>query len=375
MLSWNPQQFTREAKKEGCSQPLINAAIQTASLIKKVDIGLPVIFTLSHLAQITDTPLVKLGAYSRRTSKNSYRVFRLKKADRRKFRVICVPEPTLMHVQRWLAQNVFQTRAAAPHQASYAYYSDPRRGLLNAAKQHAGCLWLIKMDIQNFFGSIMEPQVYKVFRDLGYGALLSFQLARICTYVGDKPSPRRKKSYGIPNSYCENLGYLPQGAPTSPALANLTTRLLDSELEKLAQENGWRYSRYADDIAFSTTQTINREVAKSLVFLVREKLINFGFTPNDTKTVISPPGARRIVLGLLVDGPYPRLTNDFRNNLDTHLYALLSKKIGVKKHQEKRGFDSVTGMRRHIMGLLAHAHSIDREYSRKCYEKFNKIIW
>ena len=82
-----------------------------------------------------------------------------------------------MQTQRWIAQNILN--AVRPHDASYAFARN--RDLVGAARRHAGARWLVKMDVRRFFESISEQQVYFVFRRLGYPALLSFQLARICT--------------------------------------------------------------------------------------------------------------------------------------------------------------------------------------------------
>jgi RNA-directed DNA polymerase len=63
------------------------------------------------------------------------------------------------------------------------------------------------------------------------------------------------------------------------------------------------------------------------------------------------------------------------NNVETHLFALTSKKVGPAAHRRKRGFASMIGMRRHIAGLIAFAHQIDRPYAAKLYAKFNTVDW
>jgi RNA-directed DNA polymerase len=81
------------------------------------------------------------------------------------------------------------------------------------------------------------------------------------------------------------------------------------------------------------------------------------------------------VLGLLVDGSQPRLTRNFRDNLETHLHALTAKHIGPKKHQDFRGFASLIGMRRHIYGLIAFAHYVEPAFAQRCYRRFNSVVW
>lgn len=361
--------------------PIVTAAQVAARAIKDRDPDLPVILTLGHLAHLAGVSHGKARAYARRkTERPAYRVFQLKKrpgpngrAPGRAFRMICVPEPDLMRLQRWINQNIFSTDAAAPHRASFAYYAD--RGILKAAARHVNCTWLVKMDVSDFFSSITERRVYAVFRELGYGALLSFQMARICTHVFPGRAGPSADPFGVTDYYSPEEGRLPQGAPTSPALANLAVRKLDARLDHLANHLGWTYTRYADDLAFSVKRKATRSEARALVAKVKRELRDDGLEPNMAKTVIAPPGARRIVLGLQVDGAFPRLSRVFKNNLDTHLRALTAPHIGPEKHQRTRGFASSIGMRRHIGGLIAFAHHVEPAYATRCYALFNAVSW
>jgi RNA-directed DNA polymerase len=71
----------------------------------------------------------------------------------------------------------------------------------------------------------------------------------------------------------------------------------------------------------------------TLASLVSRELLAFGFTANQQKTTILPPGARKILLGVLVDRGSPHLTRAFRNNIETHLFALTNPKIGAMAHR------------------------------------------
>jgi RNA-directed DNA polymerase len=356
----------------------IEAANAYAIRIKRSNPNLPVILTLSHLAHLSGVSAQTVRGYiTREWERDPYRIFRLKKRSKptsnlrnRPFRTICVPEPDLMRLQRWITQNILSQ--IAPHPSSFAYYRDG--GVLEAARKHAGCTWLVKMDIKDFFENITERQVYSVFRSLGYGALVSFELARICTRFEDTAFVRDPR-YKLAAYRYRREGRLPQGAPTSPALANLVVRKLDIHLDAAAATLGWTYTRYADDLAFSTRAASTREEARKIIAFVKAALPDFGLDPNDAKTVIAPPGARRIVLGLLVDGPQPRLTRNFRDNLETHLHALTAGNIGPQKHRAFRGFASIIGMRRHIFGLLAFAHYVEPAFAKRCYDRFNSIVW
>ncbi|MFT8989453.1 MAG: reverse transcriptase family protein [Gluconobacter albidus] len=351
---------------------------------------LPPIFSLRHLADLTGNDYVKLRSIVRRDDPEPYKLFRLRKkpsfdGDHR-FRVIAIPQPSLMKTQRWIAQQILaHTR---PHAAAVAYVKHGR--LKDAAAVHCQSKWLIKLDITNFFESIDERSVYEVFKDLGYQRLVAFEMARICSRLG-KYTPARSgprwhssstqwqkiKAYQVdrPAAAWPTVGHLPQGAPTSPMLANLATRELDAELDHLASKHGLRFTRYADDITFSTRGRIMSSGAGQIVREVYTILNGHGFSPNRTKTKISAPGTRKVVLGLLVDGPEPCLTREFRANMRRHLYYLLREDVGPVNHAKARGFISTIGLRNHLLGLIGFARQIDEAYGIRCREEFDLVNW
>tara|TARA_R110002072_G_scaffold273000_1_gene433262 strand:- start:1776 stop:2912 length:1137 start_codon:yes stop_codon:yes gene_type:complete len=374
---WDSQTFRRGARDAGRDEPSIAAAVSIAKAIKNASPDLPVIFSLSHLAHLVDVSPKFLRSIIDRMN-DPYRHFRLRKksggkgskAPKRRYRDIYAPHPHLMRTQRWIAQNILN--ASHPHTSSFGFA--PESDMLDAATLHCGCAWLLKMDVRNFFESITERQAYHVYRACGYTALLSFQLARLSTRSIEQKHYFDLRESNFPHPEAAD-GYLPQGAPTSPMLANLTVHSLDVRLQRVSNGLGWKYSRYADDLAFSTDQSVTRSEALKLKGIVEAALTGFGLAANHSKTRISPPGARKVLLGVLIDRERPRLTRQFKNNIETHLYALNHPKIGVQAHRNKRGFVSTTGMRHHVRGLIAFAHHVDEGYARKLYEDFNRINW
>lgn len=374
---WDSQTFRRGARDAGRDDTSIEAAVSIAKAIKNASPDLPVIFSLSHLAHLVDVSPKYLRPIVDRMS-DPYRHFRLRKksggtgskAPKRKYRDIYAPHPHLMRTQRWIAQNILN--ALHPHPSSFGFA--PESDMLDAATLHCGCSWLLKMDVSNFFESITERQAYHVYRACGYTALLSFQLARLSSRSLDQKHYFHLRESDLPHPVAA-VGYLPQGAPTSPMLANLAVYSLDVRLKRISGDLGWKYSRYADDLAFSTDQVVSRRDALKLRGIVEAALTGFGLSANHTKTRISPPGARKVLLGVLIDREQPRLTRQFKDNIETHLYALNHEKIGVHAHRDSRGFTSTTGMRHHIRGLIAFAHHVDEVYAQKLYEKFNRVRW
>ena len=153
------------------------------------------------------------------------------------------------------------------------------------------------------------------------------------------------------------LGVLPQGAPTSPMLSNLAARKLDDLLVAFALEQGFVYTRYADDITISAVrfpkQLTVADIRRNIVRRIRKA----GFHENEKKTRIAGPGSKKLVLGLLVDGPQPRLSKETYRRIDRHLHA--AQKYGIPQTSAHEGFDSAFGFINHLSGLIAFVKDVD----------------
>jgi RNA-directed DNA polymerase len=156
-------------------------------------------------------------------------------------------------------------------------------------------------------------------------------------------------------------------------LSNLVAKRLDEDLDGRAVAHGLIYTRYSDDLAFSTSsRDFTRENARAMISDVYALLRPHGFRPNLTKSAVVPPGARRIVLGLLVDSDRPRLSREYRETLDTHLYHLRMR--GAPAHAASRGFRSVVGMLRHVRGLVDYAKMVEPAYGEEALELFRSAL-
>ena len=382
MSSWRPQQYRREAIESGADRTMVERSLRTGALTVAKHGDRPPVLSLGHLAHMVDVPHAFLRRVISRDELDPYRLFRIRKrvttGDKR-YRIICVPDPQLLRTQTWIARNILRT--ATPHLASTAF----ARGddIVSAAEIHCHARWLIKLDVESFFESITEISAYRVFRALGYQPLVAFELGRLCTRVrrvrGIGKNPRwrgRSCNKRIPVYSSRELGYLPQGAPTSPMLSNLSVAGFDGDVDDIAKQYGLRYSRYADDISLSTqSASFSRHESVEVMREVYKAMVQHGLSPNRGKTQIRPPGSRKIVLGLLVDGPTPRLTKEFKSRIRMHLYYLNHSEIGPVRHAENRGFESIIGLRAHIRGLIAHAQLVEPEYGRVRLDEFNSITW
>lgn len=372
MTRWNPNLYLKEGQSKGFSADYLGKLTGAGSELYSSSV--PVVFTLAHLANVSDTLYVDLQSIVSRSASAQdypYKNFSIKKRSGG-VRWISIPVPPLMAVQKWILKNILSS--IEPHVAARAFYAG--RMVLSHASLHCSASWILKVDIENFFSNISEGQIYSLFRGLNYPKLLAFQMARLCT----RATPHRKgkrwrvswKSYPISQYGSRYVGSLPQGAPTSPALSNLVCRSMDEQLGALADENSAVYSRYADDICFSfaggtrdSLYKVKREISKILW--------GSGFRENLRKTKIIPPGDRKVVTGLVINGVEPTIPKEVRDGIKMHLYY--AAKYGIPEHCRKRGFRSVIGFRNHLHGLITYVDSISPVYGARFMEKFEALPW
>lgn len=387
MDAWHSQSYLDAGRRAGIPEEILQRAVATADHTTSRPGSGPPILTLGHLSHLTRVDTGILRNYINRVGSDPYREFTIRKRPipgaAPRYRFIAIPEPKLLQTQTWIARKVL--RDAPCHGSSTAYA--PGNRLVDAAAIHCRAQWMIKVDVRDFFESITEIDVHRVFCKLGYQPLVAFELARLCTRLRDKhrgpnvflPSRRRAKwrTRPVNGLYSRSLiGVLPQGAPTSPMLANLAVRDLDTVLCKIASEAGLRYTRYADDLTFSTTEkSFGRSRARHVIGLIYRSLLDRGLSPNRAKTAIVSPGARKVVLGLLVDSSKPRLSREFRSRMRMHLFYVSHPDHGPLQHARERGFSSVEGLRQHLLGLIAFAGQVDAIYADQCRTKLRSANW
>lgn len=339
---------------------------------------MPVIFTLRHLAKITavDYGLLRATVERRRESAN-YRMFAVKKRSGGRRHIHAVTGD-LFKVQQFINLELLQK--LKPHSASYAFHADG--GIRKCASEHCKASWIFQYDLENFFHALNESDVYQVFMKAGYRPLLAFELARLCTttqlpkhlkhYLGKKRLKTTKRVYKLYSDRSKAIGVLPQGAPTSPMLSNLSAFNLDEELTTFADLHGFSYTRYADDLTFSTTGKLPEhmsigEIHRDIIGIIRK----CGFRENAKKTRVAGPGSKKVVLGLLVDGCIPRLSKETYKRIDRYLHATL--KYGLAAVAEHENFDSVIGFYNHLAGLIAFVKDVDTARWEEFQKQFSKI--
>lgn len=370
----SPHTYRQEGQRRGIPEEHIDRSLQQMAVSDARGVG--AVLSLGHLAFRSRTSYPVLRRIVER-SVDPYRSFTLRRRDGRKMRPIAVPEPTLMQAQRWILDHIL---AEIPvHARSFAY----QRGsdVKSCAGEHLGARWLVKLDIHDFFTSVDEVMVYTVFSACGYAPLVAFELARLCTRDPARATHIDRERYerfglpdkwrGIPDYSTHWIGFLPQGAPSSGALANLVMTPLDEHLHRLASEMGFTYTRYSDDLTFSASTSFDRRAARKLMVSVRRTLEGQRFELHKQKSRIVPPGARKIVLGLLVDGDHLRLPRERKAQIRAHLRGV--ERFGLADHTTHRGFASMAGLVNHVEGLLSYAVQVEPDWAAPFREEWRSL--
>lgn len=212
-------------------------------------------------------------------------------------RLLESPGPRLAELQRRVGRRVL---ARIPvHDAAHGYVRGRSPHTLAAA--HAGRGMVVRMDLEGFFAHVTGARTAGLLRVAGYPPAVAVALAGLLVTAappavlraappGDDARRRLLQRLAAP--------HLPQGAPTSPAVANLLAHRLDRRLHGLAAAVGARYGRYADDLVFSGVAGLP---VHGLVARVGAIATEEGFRVRPDKTRVQPAHHRQRVTGLVVN--------------------------------------------------------------------------
>lgn len=208
-------------------------------------------------------------------------------------REISAPLPRLKQAQQWILDHILEQIVLHPTAHGF------RRGrsIVTNAQPHVGALVVINLDLQNFFPSISYRRIKGIFRSLGYSEAIATILGLICTEPDLTEVELDGKSYYI----AQSERHLPQGAPSSPALTNLLCRRLDRRLDRLASNRGFTYTRYADDLTFSTINSEKLREIGNILQGAQGIVTHEGLTIHPDKTRVLRQSQQLEVTGIVVN--------------------------------------------------------------------------
>lgn len=201
-------------------------------------------------------------------------------------RKICAPSGDLKTVQQKLAdvlwdhqKSIYEEQGIKPN-ISHAF--EEEKSIITNAKIHRNKRFVVNVDLNDFFGSIHIGRVCGFFEKNRYFKLpheAAVTIAQLACYKGK----------------------LPQGAPTSPIITNLICQVLDMHLLSLAKRYKLDYTRYADDLTFSTNNKSFLEKWAEFYTELDRKIKKAGFSINERKTRIAYRDSKQVVTGLVVN--------------------------------------------------------------------------
>ena len=278
------------------------------------------------------------------------------------FRLIEMPKGLLKHAQRRVLRKILDV--IPPHEAAMGF----RRGssVRDFVEPHTAKEVVVRFDLEDFFPSITAARVLRVFLTAGYPEPMERALMRLTTHavpaavVRERPlewAARRRLA----------TAHLPQGAPTSPMLANLCAFRLDCRLAGLAKAAGANYTRYADDLLFSGGEDFARMV-KRFVVTAGAVILDEGFRPNHRKTRVMRQGQRQHAAGMVLNE---------RPNLDRTEFDRLKAMLTncVRHGAESQNREGHADFAAHLLGKVSWVAFVNPEKGRKLRGIYEGIDW
>ncbi|MBQ9889115.1 MAG: RNA-directed DNA polymerase [Bacteroidales bacterium] len=297
-------------------------------------------------------------------NKKSYKEFRIPKKTGG-FRVISAPKALLKSFLTY-TNKLLQAFYDAP---DYVTGFVPEKSVVDNAEKHIGMNYVFNTDLQDFFPSISKSRVWATlkFPPFNFNDTVADAISGLCcTEIYVNGETRRA---------------LPQGSPCSPILTNIVCRNLDRRLHRLAKEYNLRFSRYADDITFSSNRNVfqkGSEFRNKLEGIITEQHFIF----NEKKTRLQTKCQRQEVTGLIVSDRV-NVTREFVRELDNLLF--IWEKYGeadayakfLLHYTPKQNFHSYKpNMQAVIQGKLLYIKMVkgaDNEVWRRLQRRFNKL--
>lgn len=281
-------------------------------------------------------------------------------------RLIEAPKADMKCIQRRILHEILDPVPA--HDCAHGF----RRGrsCLSHAQLHAGERIVVALDLKDFFLNVSLARVHGLFRCLGYPWAVARLLTGLCSastpWAIFRQLPRAKRHDWTTRSLYHEP-HLPQGAPTSPAIANLCSWRMDHRLNGLARQLDARYTRYADDLAFSGDRNLARQV-DSVLGCVGSIVRDEGHSVNRRKTRVMRQGQRQYLTGLVVN----QHVNVPRSQFDA-LKATLHNCARLGPDDQNR--DRHPDFRRHLEGRITWMENVNLRRAQKLRALFDRIDW
>ncbi len=371
--------LARRARSVGPSDFQVRRFLFAEPTMGKARFEVPPLATVADVAALLDLEVGVLLAFAdvegraRRATRDAIRhyTFTWRARPGAAPRLLEAPRPKLKAAQRLLLRAILDR--VPVHPAAHGFVRG--RSIVTLAREHAGKEAVLRLDLESFFPSITGARVTAIFQALGYRRTIARILAGLVTtrarvdVLAAAPRPDLATAIAARHRalrrYAER--HLPQGAPTSPAIANLAAFGLDVRLDALARSHGAAYGRYADDLVFSGDASLARS-ASGLIALVAQIAAEEGFSLQARKTRLMRRGARQLVAGVVVND-VPGVARRDRERLEAILHGAATRGPAGENRDHHPDF------RAHLRGRIAHVAAVNPAHAKKLLALFEAIDW
>lgn len=281
---------------------------------------LPIFDDIYSLAECIGVSPALVYILSQENNYKYYTSFEIPKRNG-KPRTIFAPSYSMKIIQRWILEEILY-KLPVPEYA-FGFKKGISAPLKQNALKHQNNLFILKMDLKDFFPSIDREQIYYLFSRVGYNSTISNILANITTVHE----------------------FLPQGAVTSPCIANLVCTHLDKRIAKYCSKREIIYTRYADDLTFSSNDKI---LLKSIYGMTKKIIEDEGFQLNENKTRLMTPKGKKTITGITVNNQLIKAPKEMKRKVRAMIHHAI-----------------VTGnydASQQIRGYIAYISSIEDDY-------------
>ncbi|MCU7853828.1 MAG: reverse transcriptase family protein [Candidatus Thiodiazotropha sp. (ex Monitilora ramsayi)] len=279
-------------------------------------------------------------------------------------RLIEIPKTRIKSIQRQILKEILNR--VPPHQAVHGFTRG--RSSLTYVSQHIGKDVVLHMDLKDFFHSVPTPRIGAMFQRIGYPRRVARLLQGLCTHATSASlagEPYQKLPWDLRKRLAGK--HLPQGAPTSPAIANLCAWRFDCRLQGVANHFGLDYTRYADDLAFSGPASMMR-MAPFLQHLIGAIAIEEDFEINHRKTRVNTKAQSQRLVGMVVNEK-PNLPRAEFDQLKAILYNC------VRLGPESQNRQGQPDFKAHLAGRIAYTEWLNPARGKRLRSLWKSIPW
>ena len=335
-----------------------NDLAELLTKIKRDELG-------SDKAAITEP---QLKYFANEKTPNRYRTFHIRKKSggQREINAPSYPLAIILHILNTLFQSIYK-----PDNVVCGFA--PGRSVVDNAKSHIGHNYVFNIDLKDFFSSIPQARVWKRLQlpPFNFTREIANVVAGLCCNKNED----------------KTTNVLPQGAATSPLLTNAICDKLDRRMKGIAKRFGLHYSRYADDMTFSSMHNVYQE-GSDFRNEIKRVIEEQGFTMNDNKTRLYRNGQRQEVTGLTVN-EIANVSRQYISDLRWMLhiwekegyakaYAMFYPKYKYTKGYIKKGepvMENVISGKLNYLKLVKGANNAAYQKLAKRFERLRPVVF